>query len=282
MKRLLPIFILVLAGALTRCAPDEPAETAGQMPLVVEGWIEEGMTPVIMVTHAVDLSGDSASFDGFVEKWARVSVYDGERQYMMTGRVNKDYVPSFIYTNSRLRGQAGHTYRLVVETETDTVEAETTLLPSPRLVRVESVAKEGSDSLYSLRAFVEGIEPDGYYKFFSMTRGLENRYFGTFMGTLKGSMYDPEEGWTITRGVHAVYNDSVPFEHYFAKGSRVSVKVSAIDRELYEFWEMYESNVSISQNLLFTFAGNCPGNIRGGLGYWAAYGESRVTVTVGR
>lgn len=280
MNRVMPFICLTILLSAGACTDDGPDLTGLKMPLVVEGWIEEGMPPVVMVTHAVDLTGDSASFDGFVEKWARVSVYDGDTQYLLTGRVNNAYVPSFIYTSSRLHGRAGHSYRLVVETESDTVEAVATMLPAPAISRVESVPVEGSDSLFSLRAYADGIEPDGYYKFFSTTAGLETRSYGTFLGTFVGSRYSCTEGWPITRGIYSTYDDSRDFSHYYTLGSRVTVKLSAIDRELYDFWSVYDSNISLSQNLLFTFAANCPTNVKGGLGYWAAYGSGRMTVRV--
>lgn len=282
MNKILPLIYALMWLLPAACTDDGPELDGLALPLVVEGWIEEGMPPVVMVTHAVDLTGDSASFDGFVEKWARVSVYDGDKQYLLTGRVNKDYVPSFIYTSSRLHGQVGHTYRLVVETESDTVEAVATMLPAPSITRVESVPVEGSDSLFSLRAYAEGIEPDGYYKFFSTTVGVETRSYGTFLGTFAGSRYSTTEGWPITRGIYSTYDDSRDFSHYYTLGSRVTVKLSAIGPELYDFWNVYDSNISLSQNLLFTFAGNCPTNIIGGLGYWAAYGTGRMTVRVGK
>lgn len=265
---------------MAACVDDGPDMPQGAMPLVVEGWIEEGMTPVVMVTRAVDLTADTASFDGFVEKWARVSIYDGDDCYILTGRINHDYMPPFIYTSSRLRGQTGHTYRLVVETETDTVEAVSTMLPSPAISRIECVPLAGSDTLFSLVAYVDDVAPGAYYKFFSRTVGLESRYYGTFLGTFAADAYNLEKGWVITRGVHSGYDEGAEFSHYFSKGAIVSVNLSAIDRSLYNFWNAYDSNVSLSQNLLFTFAGNCPTNISGGLGYWAAYTSNRRTVTV--
>lgn len=282
MKKVLYLIIIAAMLCTAGCVDDGPAMPDGPMPLVVEGWIEEGMAPIVMVTRAVDLTTDTASFDGFVEKWARVSIYDGEERYMLTGRINHDYMPPFIYTTSRLRGQLGHTYRLVVETETDTVEAETTMLPSPSISRIECNPVTGSDSLYSLVAYVDGVESGGYYKFFSRTIGLESRYYGTFLGTFSAEAYDNSKGWVITRGVHSGYDDESDFSHYFGEGAHVSVNLSAIDRRLYDFWNAYDSNVSLSQNLLFTFAGNCPTNIVGGLGYWAAYASNRRTVKIVR
>jgi len=40
--------------------------------------------------------------------------------------------------------------------------------------------------------------------------------------------------------------------------------------------------VLMSGNLFFTFADNCPTNIDGGLGYWAAYGSSLSIINIPR
>jgi len=252
------------------------------MPIVIEGWIEEGQSPIVIVTHAADLTTDSASFDGFVEKWGRVSIFDGDMRYILTGRLNKDYMPQFVYTSSRLKGKVGHTYRLTVETENDTVESCATLLPSPSLDRLVAVPVEGSDSLYSIRAEISGLIDDCYYKIFAKSEKLESRFYGSFLGTFKGSSYNPDKGWTVTRGVHTGYDKDEEFSHYYVEGDRVTVKVCRLEPELYEFWHVYDNNISLSQNLFFTFAGNCPSNIIGGLGYWAAYGYSQRTIKIGK
>ncbi len=272
-------FICAAALSLAACVGSEN-EPVGRLPLVVEGWIEEGQAPVVMLTHAVDLTADVASFDDFVEKWARVSIFDGDTRYILTGRINNAYTPSFVYTSSRLKGRIGHTYRLVVETETDTLEASATMLPRPELVRLEAVAVEGADSMYTIRAFVDDILPDGYYKLFSRDFSQDERYYATFTGTFAGYSYDPAEGIVVTRGIHSTFEDADTFSHYYKAGSRVTVKACSIEPEIYDFWRVYDSSVSLSGNLFFTFAENCPSNIIGGLGYWAAYGTSQRTIVI--
>lgn len=263
------------------CEPVGEPALPGRPPLVVEGWIEEGLPPVVMLTRAVDLTGDSATFDGFVEKWARVSVFDGETRHVLTGRINRDYVPEFIYTAAELVGQPGHTYRLLVETETDTLTASATMPGHPRLERLEAERVGGSDTLWLLKAYVGQVAEGDYYKLFVREDGEDRRYYGAFMGTFSASAYAAEDGWTITRGLHATYDDTdSPFSHYFKSGSRVSVRLCSLESAVYDFWNVYDSNISMGQNLFFTFAGNCPGNIDGGLGYWAAYGMSSRSIVI--
>lgn len=76
------------------------------------------------------------------------------------------------------------------------------------------------------------------------------------------------------------YQPSFIYTTTACPGSRISVRVCSIEPAIYDFWTAYDSNISLSQNLFFTFAGNCPGNVKGGLGYWGAYGTSKRSITI--
>lgn len=278
-KYFLLIFIIILC-ILTGCAdPDEPSLSEDQ-PLVVEGWIEENESPIVIVTHAVDLTADTASFDDVLEKWGRVSIFDGDTRYLLTGHIDKDYTPGFVFTTAHLKGKVGHTYRLLIETEGDTVSATATMLPSPEISKLEATLVNPSDSLYSITAYFNNIEEDGYYKVFCRDYSQETRFFSSFLGTFVGKDYDTTNGFTVSRAVHSVYDSDDEFNHYFKSGSRVTIKLCSLETTLYNFWHTYDSSISLSQNIFFTFDNNCPSNIEGGLGYWAAYGMDRRTIRI--
>lgn len=272
--------VALLCFAATGCSSDD--ESIGTVtPLVIEGWIEEGQPPVVIVTRAVDLTVPSPSLDNSIEKWCRVTIYDGDTPYILTGTVNNDYTPAFIYTTSRLKGAVGHTYRLTVETDTETATATSTMLAAPKLMPLEAERTDDCDTLYRLHAFIKDIDPTAHYRFFSRSHSVESRFYGTFLGTFTGSEYDSAKGWDITRGFHSGYAGT-EFQHYYPAGERVTVRLCSMQPEIYQFWRVYDSNVSLSQNLFFTFAENCPGNIDGALGYWAAYGTTTRTITLPR
>lgn len=276
------IFSIILLSSLlaVSCTGYDEPSVPEKMPLVVEGWIEEDESPVVIVTHAVDLTDNAASFDDFVEKWGRVSVFDGDTRYVLTGRLNRDYMPSFIFTSANLKGKVGHTYRLLIETETDTVEAVSTMLPAPELQPLAAVRAAVNDSAYFINAKINDIDPNGCYKFFIKSSLNDSRFYGAFLGTFKGHDYDPENGFNVTRGIHATYDDSADTDHFFYHGDRVTVKLCSLGADIYDFWRVYDNNVYMSENLFFTFEENCPGNIRGGIGYWAAYGCSKRSVSI--
>lgn len=259
------------------------------MPLVVEGWIEDGESPVVMVTHAVDLTQDSPSFDDFVEKWGRVTIYDNGKPYILTGRINKGYTPSLIFTSSRLKGKAGHTYRLTIETDHDYAEAEGLMPEVAEIVSAEPVKE--SDGGYSIRVRVgasEGVVQvgagEGVVQF--QTRILdgdrtEGRFYPAFCATLPVADI-PAEGFKVTRGVHAAYDDEAAdeFSQYFQSGQLVMLKVCRIQDELLPFWRSYDQAVSLNGNIFLSIPKNCPGNVKGALGYFSIAGISTIAVAI--
>ncbi len=251
------------------------------LPIVVEGWIEEGEAPVVMVTHSVDLTGDSPDFDDFVEKWCRVSIYDNDRQYLLTGRINNAYLPQLIFTHGRLRGQQGHTYRLVVEAYDRTLTATGTIQPAPALDSLRAEPLAGADSLYAIRAYVSPGECP-YMKFFTKTLGTESRLYPAFLSTVSAEDYKPGQGVSLTRGKRTELNDSTAaeFSHYFHSGDVVLVHACSVEADVFRFWQVYDAHVSLSENLFFSFGGNLPGNIDGGAGYFAAYGRAEGVIAI--
>lgn len=285
-KSVLYIIFFIAFLSLSACEDQDPTASGDTMPIVVEGWIENGGSPVVIVTHAVNLTADSVSFDNFIEKWCRVSVYDGDTRYLLTGTVNKDYTPSFIFTSSPLKGKTGHSYRLMIEFEDRIIESTSAIMDAPVISRLEPIAVESNDTLFSIRAFVSGIVPERHYKVFVKSGKEDTRYYGSFLGTFSGNEYDDSKGLTITKGIHAVYDEDT-FSHYFSKGDVVRVKIASMQPEMYNFWKIYDNNVSLSNNLLFTFTSNLPTNlimtnsgadIPTPLGYWAAYGISESAI----
>lgn len=270
-KILGPVIFLLVSGMFVGCDDDAPVRE--DVPLVVEGWIETGEAPVVIVTHAVDLTADRPSFDDVVEKWCRVIIRDVStgREYPLTAHKNESYRPSFVFTTSRLKGKPGGEYLLTVETETDTVSAVTKILTSPAVNKISPERQD--DGQYALLGYFSGFEPNGFYKIFVKEIGKDARFYPAFMATFRGSDYDDEKGVVITRGVHATYEED-SFSHYFEAGSTVMVRVARITEDIYNFWKVYDSNVSLSNNIFFTFTENCPGNIDGGLGYFAGYGSA--------
>ena len=77
--------LLVLALLAAACTPTWQPE--GEEKLVVEGWIDDGGFPVVMVTTSVPTSTEYQSIDDqkdHLVRHARVTVSDGETSVSLT------------------------------------------------------------------------------------------------------------------------------------------------------------------------------------------------------
>ena len=279
-KYLINILLIFTAVVTSSCENDEPTDgVTRKMPLVVEGWIEDEGLPVVIVTRATDFNSGNAPLDNLVERWCRVTVSDGIQSEVLPMRINSNYKPGVIYSANRLRGKIGRTYTLMVETDTDTVTAITTIPPVARLDSLQTVRIEGSDTLFGIRAFAGiDVSKSCYYKFFTQVRGRESRYYSSFLGTFTADEYDSNQGWNVAKGIHDTFG-----EHYtphYLSGDTVNVKLCTMDSTVYEFWQAYENTVSLSGNMFFTVTEGCPSCISGGLGYWAGYGTSIARIII--
>lgn len=279
-------FILLIMAApllmLCRCADEPRPALPVEMPLVIEGWIEEGGRPQVIVTRAIDLTKPMDTLENYVEKWCRVSVSDGEEKHYLIARKNDDYMPSFVYTTSALRGEAGKEYTLTVETDNDTVVAVARILRSLPIDSLQVGKTVGNDTLYRVNAFA-AIDAEGekrYYKFFSRVVNEEKRFYSSFLGTFDNSVYNPAVGYSVSRGIHFTFESDKKFTPYYALGDTVDVKLYTIDAAQFDFWNAYENAVSLSGNAFFSIAHDCPGNIPGALGYWFGYGVSSRRIVI--
>lgn len=272
---ILTLFSLSAMFAFESCEEDYCViSREDSMPLVIEGWIEENDYPIVMVTRALDLNNEESRIDDAIEKWCRVTVYDNGEAVVLTARKNTNYNPNFIYTTNKIIGQRGHTYKLTVETEDTIAISESTMLPCGSISRLEAIPTTDNDTLYSIKAYLTNLQESQHYKIFCKGNG-DNRHFASFLGNLSGIEYDSSTGVTVSRGIHRAFaEDDENFTHYFSSGEKVEVKLCSMGKEVYDFWKTYDMNISLSSNMFLTFAADCPGNITGAKGYWAAYGSS--------
>lgn len=277
--KILILLLIIILTLFISCEEINDPKPDGTLPLVVEGWIEDGESPLVIVTRALDLTIDIDSIGDITEKWGRVTIYDNENPYILTGRLNKNYTPAFVFTSTRLKGKVGHTYRLVIESENETVEAISSMPSSPSIQSLQAIKVEDSDSLYYINARIKDIDKEGFYKFFAQSYNRETRFYPTFLGTFSGEDYNENEGFDINRGIHSGYSDEES-GHYYVSGDIVTVKLCRLESGIFDFWKAYDQSVALSQNLFFTFDQSCPTNIVGGKGYFAAYGISTHVIRI--
>lgn len=251
--------------------------------IVVEGWIEDGDFPIVCLTQTktLDMPLDSSSAFDVAIRWAKVTVDDGTNSEILTGRIDRRYVPPYVYTGSRMRGEAGKSYNLKVEYSGRTVTA-TTYIPEP--VSLDKIVVEkcdDDDTLFQIKAhFHDDKSEKNYYKFFTRVWSEDKRFFSSFLGTFDDSIL-PENGdasVSVFRGIRFTTLDKyTPF--YRGKDS-VVVKFTQLPEEGFRFWSSYESEVTNGKNPIFPSSSNLVSNVHGGLGVWCGYGASIYYVTI--
>lgn len=251
--------------------------------IVVEGWIEAGGPPVVMVSTTVPVSNKWQELEPVLEscvvRWATVSVSDGEQEIFLTGKLNSAYLPPYIYTTSRMTGEVGKTYKLKVVYSGRTVEAETTI-PEPVSLKYVEPHKI-SDDVYEIKAGLQdNPQTKDYYKFFTKINGKNSIHESSFLG-----LFDDVE---LAEGINDVkvlgkftssFGSSDNYT-YFSPGDVVSVRFCTLSETTYQYWRDYEDVAALSLNPFFPVTKKIRSNIKGGLGYWAGYGSKYYSVTI--
>ena len=279
MKRLIAIFIMTCAafGCEYKVQlPEAPPQ------IVVEGWIESGGNPIVMVTTTVPVTEsvtDISQMKEYVINWAKVSVSDGSREIVLIGQKNDDYFPPYIYTSTEMYGEAGKKYTLKVEYSGRTVTAETSI-PEPGELEYIKVVKamDKEDSYYLTGGLNDNPHTKDYYKVFTKVRKKDSTYVSSFMGLTDDEILDDGiNEIPINNGVGKI---GEKMNAYFTSEDRISIRFCSLDRQSWAYWSDYEEIQSLSNTIIFNITTDIRSNVRGGLGYWAGYGSSHYRVSI--
>ena len=281
MKKIHIAFALLLAVA---CTPSWQPE--GEERLVVEGWIDAGGFPIVMVTTSVPTSTEYQSIDdqkNHLVRHAKVTVSDGENSVILTGMDNKRYFPPYIYTTSDMRGVAGKTYTLKVEFSGMTANASTTIPAAVPLDSLWCVPSADDKGKYNIKArFSDPEATDDYYRLFVKVVGKDSSYVASYMGCLHDSDLPRPADINVMRGLSVDNESSWAWNPAsYEKGDEVMFKFCTMDRVSYDFWSSYDRVVSLSIHPVFPATYNPAYNVTGGIGYWCGYGASKYTIRVG-
>ena len=272
------LILSILLTLLISCDPVETPQLDDQ--ITVEGWIDEGGHPIVMLTKAIlvdHTARDVSNLSDYIVKWAKVTISDGEHSEILTGKYNPRYYPPYIYTTSNIVGKAGKTYSLLVEYKNYTITALTTI---PHHVDIDTAfAVPSTDSTdFGIKIiFNDNPSTHDYYKTFSNCDSTSNMYLSTIMQTIDDSYFSKREIENIV--YRGRYLDK-EYKHGFSRGEIVMVKLCHIDSISYAIWKDYENSLSFSRNPILRYNNNITTNITGGLGYWCGYGASEKIIEV--
>ena len=265
--------ILTVLCVLTACTQQDP-ETEPR--LVVEGWIESDGTPIVLVTTSVTPTREPqtiTSLTDHVEKWARVSLWDGDKEVKLTGFVSSRYTPPYYFTTGRMIGETGKTYRITVDSKGRHAEAVATI-PEPQLLMSIDPVPFGDDGdQYLLKARFKGA---AHCKFFTLIEGTDDTYVPAIT-SLAGNGESEITEVTIRPGNSLHREEKRPS---FRSGENVHVKCCTMDDNMYSIWKALDDLIYMDRTAFFTLDTNLPGNVDGAVGYFAGYGKTEYLITL--
>lgn len=284
MKKFVAYIICIAALGLisTGCQKTIDDDTAGAGRLVVEGWIDSGGHPTVILTRSFSpMTTDATTLADLVVRWANVTISDGEHTETMIGRIDKDVTPPFVYTTAQITGVPGRTYTITAEYDGISVTSSCTMPQRPRIVRVDVTPVENIDTLREVSVtFVPGTNGERYYQLSVYDPSLSGRVLPCFMGTYCAAGSAGTREVTVTACRPNIDTDENDYTPYFRVGRTITVSLNTLDADVWEFWHQYDDVIAFGGNIFL--AGNVPlsGNISGGYGVWNARGADSRTLTV--
>ncbi len=288
MKSYLRIILLIASGIFlfTSCEkeitiklPEEPKK------LVVEGWIENGKTPVVILTKSSSYFDpiDSAALFGSIVSNAIVKVSDGIVTEQLTAVIDPSYFPPFYYKGNTMVGEIGKTYTLSVEVDGKSYSAVTTI---PKTAKWDSLWFELNPDSDSIGNVYGSATDDGnvynYYRVY--TKIL---HFDFDFVPILGSVWDDKffNGQSLIAQLYHGFASNIvaPNEDDnrgigYKLGDTVVTRLSTFDYVSYKFWEAAEGEIYAGGNP-FSSTTSVPTNIIGGaLGCWTGYGSTYDTI----
>lgn len=259
--------ICLLAGC------DKAVFPVSDQKIVIDGYIEDGEYPVVIVTGTIPVSDEYiglSEMDEYVFHWAKVTISGPEGDFVLTGQKSDKYFPPYIYTTTKFKGRAGQTYRLTADYGSAHVESETTIPNHTPSLTLRSESLDDGSGGYKIVASLNDDPSDkDYYMFLVKVEGRDSVYIPSFMGLIDDAILNTVvSDIPVFPGIH-ITGDG--FSLYYNPGECVKVKLVTMDEASFRYWSDYHDNITFSRNPFFPSSKKMRTNISGGLGLWAGY-----------
>lgn len=274
-------WLYILTITAISCNDDNfNAEINLESKIVVEGWIEEGDLPQLLLSSSIPITEviDSTNVLDHAIRSAKVTVSDGQKIEVLRVKRDKDRLPPFIYFGSEIIGEAGKTYTLKIEYLNRTVTATTTIPKSVPLISAEYVKNNAIDTTgYVFIKFDDPVNEKNYYQIATRIAEKEPIFVPAFYGNLDDKNFDsPRISMQVNRGV--LIFPKTKYKPYFTDGDLIFVKLRTINKDALDFWNSWQNEIVNSRNPIYPSNTSLKSNINGGIGIWAGYGQSTIMV----
>jgi hypothetical protein len=242
--------------------------------IVVDGWIEQGRYPEVLLTLSVPYFSevDSASLRKYVLTTATVTVDDGTSSEILTMVKNTDYFPPYMYKGTRIKGEVGKTYNLKVEYGGRTITSSTTIPALSTLTSAYFKLNADSDSLGLVYIkFTDDINRVNYYRTLTQRKNIESKYVANYVSNYRDLYFNGLEiEWALYRGNET--NLDKQDDIYYRLGDTINLKFCSVDKATYDFWYSFQQEMINTSNPFAASNARVKTNIQNGLGVWCGYG----------
>ena len=244
---------------------------------MVEGWIENGRPPVIMLHQAIGMNEGWESIEECMSQklivWGKVSLSSPDTTVVLTGQLDKNYLLNYRYSTPYIFGQSGREYDIEVEARGQKVCAHTSI---PSVVPLDSVVvKVDQEPYVNVTAYWTDLDSeDDYYVLFYRFKG-QMEYVACGFGTVSDASAEQKVLSTLVYKNPGSLIDTKNEMMWFKRDDTVTLKIAHVDQAGYEFWQSFQNSVS-SRIPVFnsTPQNGLKSNVIGGFGYWCGMGSS--------
>ena len=280
-SKLLNIILIMIIFVFPCCRQEDICHDK----MVVEGWIDAGKHPIVMlhISYSLYKTSDSTTLlDVLAEHmilFGKVTIFDGEDSVILTGRVDTNYMPPYIYTTTKIIGEVGKTYSLRASYTTPY----TTLIAKsqteiPAVATFDSIRVTEYNKQLNVVGYANNLETGAPY--ILMARTTNQRQYkicptGAFRATA------PNMAITINNPLDFT-GEGMILQTLFPKTDTVgvSIKFAKVGEAEFQMWDSYIAQ-NMTQGMFFMEThGNILSNIEGGNGYWCGMGASEYTISL--
>lgn len=252
-------------------------ESERNAPVVVEGWIENGRPPVVMLHQAIGINDGLESLEACMREklivWGKVSLSSLDTTVVLTGQLDDNYLLHYRYSTPDMFGQSGREYDIEVEARGQKVRAHTGI---PSVVPLDSVVvKVDQEPYVNVTVYWTDDETDNdYYVLFYRFKG-QVEYVACGFGTVSDVSAANGVLSTLVYKNPGSLIDTKSEKMWFRRDDTVTLKLAHIDSIGYEFWQSFQNSVSSRIPVFNASPSNgLKSNIIGGYGYWCGMGVS--------
>lgn len=294
MKKIRLFFLLILT--IFACNDDDIFKEQEIEPImVVDGWIEPGEYPYVIITYTTPYFNiiDSAMFRDLVLQAIKpkLTISDGENEYVFSFTKDTNYFPPYLFWCTDIKGEAGKTYTIralrIIGEDTvtykyiyDTVITATTTIPKPP--EIDSVwfeTEQGSDSLGILKLqFTDDTTEKNYYRILYQNRLANSQFVPILSSNIDDKNFkNSVNTYPLFKGGISILME--PEDIYFKVGEVIRVKLCTVNEEAFRFWNAYQMESLNAINPFASSNSNLKGNVKGnGMGIFS--GQSPVYQTI--